>query len=171
MEPRSTPPSRRKREEKPNVMGYLVILFIAAFLLMFLSYFMQRRTDQETIDSLKVSVSSMQSVQDMIADNLELRSENEALDVLTTSLTTENASLQAEVDHQNQQLIALDWLWRIQRGFGRGEYTATREMINRFEADQLFHYLPTESLSDESGLSPLEQYNSLLTALSYKTNR
>lgn len=171
MEPRNPPSSRRQRETKPNVMGYLVILFTVAFLLMFLSYFMQRRTDQETIDSLKVSVSSMQSVQDMIADNLELRSENDELDALTTSLTTENTSLQAEVNHQSQQLVALDWLWRIQRGFGRGEYSVTRGMVDHFEAEGLFHYLPTESLSDENGLSPLEQYNSLLSALSYKTNR
>lgn len=171
MDQRNSPPSRRRREPKPNVLGYLVILFTAAFLLMFMSYLMQQRTDQETIDSLKVTVSSMQSVQDMIADNLELRDLNKELDMLNTTLSAELTDTMDTISNQNYQLIAFDWLWKIQRGFGRGEYTATRAMIDQFEAASLFHYLPTESLTEDGGLSPLAQYDAILSALNYKTNR
>ena len=55
------------QEEKPGgnkpVVIYIMILFIAAFLLMALSFFMHQRSNTEALGQLQNSVSTMQEVQ------------------------------------------------------------------------------------------------------------
>ena len=58
--------AEHERPRKPqSVLLYLVILFAAAFLLMALSYFMQRRASDAAIEDLRESVTAMQSVGDI----------------------------------------------------------------------------------------------------------
>ena len=44
--------------KKVSVMGYLAILFAAAFLLLLLSYFMQQRANQQAISGLEATSSN-----------------------------------------------------------------------------------------------------------------
>ena len=64
---------RPPRNKQQSVLIYLVILFAAAFLLMAMSYLMQRRSSDATIEDLRESVTAMQSVGDIQTQNETLR--------------------------------------------------------------------------------------------------
>lgn len=153
---------------KTHVMSYLVILFAAAFLLLLLSYLMQQRSNQETIDGLKTSVSTMQSVEDLIEDNQLLHNQVSEMEAQINTLTQSRQALEAQVQDQDQALTAMDWLWRIQRAYSKGSKKDARELVDQFEATGLSHALPQTALSGVDGPSPAEQYNALLDALNYR---
>ena len=52
-----------KKEKSQHVVVYIMILFIAAFLLMALSSLMQQRSNDEAFGQLQHSLSNMQAVQ------------------------------------------------------------------------------------------------------------
>ena len=63
------PRSPRTKHRSP-ILGYMVLLFLAAFILLVLSYFMQqRRNDQAVIDGLQQSISAMQTKQNISDQN------------------------------------------------------------------------------------------------------
>lgn len=117
-----TPDSQDKPQEKKHsqksVIGYLFILFAAAFLLLLLAYFMQQRNSEEIIGDLRESMTDMQAVNDMLAENSQLRSElqiaQEALEEsgqAMTDLEEEKAQLsdalaQAQADSQALTILA-----------------------------------------------------------------
>lgn len=79
-------PSSSETELRPkrqhSALVYLLILALAAFLLLFLAYFMQQRSSQEimgNLNELRESMSSIQSVDDLLEDNRSLREEIAAL--------------------------------------------------------------------------------------------
>lgn len=77
---------------------YLVILFAAAFLLLLLSFLMQHRANQETIDGLtNTSNSALQSLNDLIE-------QKDALQAQVQQLQEENATLQGALSDQEQEL-------------------------------------------------------------------
>ena len=124
-----------------SVMNYLTILFAAAFLLLLLSYLMQQRTNSETIEGLKQSVSAMQSID---------------------SLQKEKEGLESQVAHAAE---AMDWFWRIQRELSRGRYGSARSLVEAFQATGLEDCLPTDHPADPEGPSPAEQYQEILAVL------
>lgn len=170
-----------KPRKKASVMSYLAILFAAAFLLLLLSYFMQQRTSEQTISGLQdsvtglqSSVSAMQSVENLIEDNKLLHEKVDVLESELEDLTKKNTSLesdrrtQADRNAQLQdQLIAMDWLWRIQRAYSRGSRDDCRTMVDQFEATGLPPALPNTVLAGVVGPTPAEQYAALLDALDY----
>ena len=154
--------------KKPSVLLYLAILFAAAFLLMALSYFMQRRASDETIQGLKESVSAMQSVETLQRDNAALEEEVATLtaqvsDLQTqAALNTEGTALQAQAQ---QQLQAMDWFWRIQREVSRNNYSTARTLVESFQSTGLDNALPTDHPADPDGPSAAEQYQEILDVL------
>ena len=61
--------------KKVSVMGYLTILFAAAFLLLLLSYFMQQRANEQAISGLQAtSNNAFDSINNLIAEKDELES-------------------------------------------------------------------------------------------------
>lgn len=164
-----------KPHKKVSIMGYLAILFAAAFLLLLLSYFMQQRSSQEAISGLSNSVSAMQSVEKIIENNEELQGQvkdlNEELGQLkdqVNALRQSNQSLETSSEMQGKQLTAMDWLWRIQRAYSRGSKSDARTLVDAFEASGFSGYLPNTSASGIDGPSPAEQYDALLDALNYR---
>ncbi len=166
--------SRPKRRSSP-VLGYLTILFAAAFLLLLLSYFMQQRNAEETINGLTNSVNNMQSVENLVQTNQRLQKENQELEDKADHLTDEVAALDAQqkklqTDNakQEQQLQAMDWFWRIQRAYSRGSRSEAKQLAEEFEASGLPSSLPQTSTAVADGPSPAEQYAALLSALGMK---
>lgn len=163
-----------KPHKKVSVMSYLAILFFAAFFLLLLSYFMQQRTSEQTISGLQDSVSAMQSVENLIEDNKALHQRVDEMQAELDELTRNNTSLdndrrtQAELNAKLQdQLTAMDWLWRIQRAYSRGSRSDCRALVDQFEASKLASSLPDIVLAGVVGPSPAEQYAALLDALDY----
>ena len=165
------PPTQEKRQR--SVVHYIAILFAAAFLLMLMTYLMDRRQNEEVVDSLNQSVSglreslsNMQSVQDIYEENQSLLQEIDRLEDQVDELERQDSAHAAELEQAEQTRQAMDWFWRIQRQFSRGYYTDASNMIEEFEAAGLPQYLPQEALTGREGdLSPAQQYQEIKEAL------
>ena len=138
-----------------SVMNYLTILFAAAFLLLLLSYLMQQRTNSETIEGLKQSVSAMALLEEQVAH----------LEGQVSALQNETAALQSAAEEQAHAAEAMDWFWRIQRELSRGRYGSARSLVEAFQATGLEDCLPTDHPADPEGPSPAEQYQEILAVL------
>lgn len=155
-----------------SVMNYLVILFAAAFLLMLLSFLMQRRANNETIEGLKQSVSAMQSVNSLQEEKVALETQTDTLQKQIAdlenqidNLKTLNQKLSSSADEQTESANAMDWFWRIQREVSRGRYSSARALVDEFHSTDLEAALPTDHPADPDGPSPAEQYQKILELL------
>lgn len=161
--------AEHSRSRRPPVLSYLVILFAVAFLLLLIAYFQQQRMNSETNDALKQSVSAVGAIENMMSDNETLRQEVEELknDYLELKERyTDEAAARSELEGQ---AIALDYLWRIQRYWDRGNRSEALALVEQLEDSGYASSLPRTSPSGAEGPSPLEQYNALLDALDYRT--
>lgn len=161
------PQNPAPKKERPHLLSYLVILFSAAFLLLVMSYFMQQRhSDQQVIDGLQQNnMSAMKTTQNAIERNRVLMEENEALKDQLAALEEQSQSLEAQGVEQKNTILALDWLWRIEREYFRGRYSSARALIEDFEEAGLEAYLPDEALVDPDYRTPAQQYKSIYNLL------
>ena len=157
------PPTQEKRQR--SVVHYIAILFAAAFLLMLMTYLMDRRQNEEVVDSLNQSVSglreslsNMQSVQDIYEENQALLQEIDRLEDQDSAQTT--ALEQAEQTRQ-----AMDWFWQIDEAYILGRYSLCRELIQSLEDSGLAESLPQESVTDNGRFSPALRYQEIRKAL------
>ena len=164
----STPkqPTGTQKKDRPHLLSYLVVLFSAAFLLLLLSYFMQQRqSDQQVIDGLQQNMSAMQTAQNAIERNKELMDENLSLRQRNNELEEQVEQAAALQELQKKNILALDYLWRIEREYFQGHYSSARALIQSFEQAGLVDYLPEEPISDPDYRSPAQQYNSIYKIL------
>lgn len=182
--PSGDQPGRRvsqQRNRQRSVVFYIVILFLAAFVLLFLSFMMERRQNAENLDNLnqsmsglKESVSAMQSVQQLYEENAALKEQVQELeDQLDEALKeidglTDTLSQQEHILDQTKQ--AMDWYWQVDEAYVRGRYTLCRELIQVLEDDSngktpLKEYLPTQSYTDNGRFSPADRYQEIYDAL------
>lgn len=151
---------RVSQRSTSNIVSYMVILFLTAFLLLVISYFMQQRqSDLEVITGLQNSgTSASQTIHNILERNQQLLDDNQLL--------REQLGVQQEAaQEQEQQLLAMDWLWRIQREYYRGRYSSARELIRAFESSGLVDDLSDQPLVDPSYRSPKEQFDAVRNAL------
>ena len=154
------------KKDRPHLMSYLVILFSAAFLLLLMSYFMQQRHQQEITGlQQQQNMSAMQTTQNVIERNGELLKENAALKEQLAALEEQAEAAKQTQTQQENTILALDWLWRIEREYFQGRYSNARAMIRAFEQTGLEAALPNETLVDEEYRTPKEQYNSIYNLL------
>ena len=165
-----------KHGSRPNLLSYLIILFSTAFLLLLLSYFMQQR---QVIDGLRENMSAMQISQNILERNQELLTENESLTEANQQLSNENhalweensaleeekSALQKQTEETEQVLLALDWLWRIEREYFLKRSDNARALIQDFEKTGLVDCLPEESLVEADYRTPREQYDAIYNIL------
>lgn len=177
----SSPAPEKKEERKPSartrargqqrrsqrsVFQYITVLFAAAFLLLLMTYMMQQRLNKAEIDDLQQSSNStLQTLENIIAERDQLRQENQELsDQLEDAVqAAENSAATAK--EQARALEAMDWFWRIQRQFSRGYTRAARELAEQFEASGLVDALPDVSYAEPDGPSPKQQYAELYDLL------
>lgn len=166
MTPEEKPVTPAQKKTRPQLVSYLVILFLAAFLLLAMSYFMQqRRSDQQVIDGLQQSMSAMKTTQNAIERNRVLMEENEALKQELSVLEKQAETAASQQAEQEMTILALDYLWRIEREYFQGRYTSARNLIRSFEQAGLEEYLPAEPVSDPDYRTPAEQYKSIYNLL------
>ncbi|MBE6972515.1 MAG: hypothetical protein E7440_01345 [Ruminococcaceae bacterium] len=166
MTPKEKQQPTPQKKERPHLLSYLVILFSAAFLLLLMSYFMQqRRNDQQVIDGLQQSMSAMKTTQNAIERNRVLMEENEALKEQLSALEEQAESAAAQQVKQEKTVLALDYLWRIEREYFQGRYTSARSLIRAFEEAGLEDFLPEDPISDPDYRSPAQQYESIYNLL------
>ena len=166
MSENTSPRQSSQKKDRPHLLSYLVILFSAAFLLLLMSYFMQqRRNDQQVIDGLQQSMSAMQTTQNVIERNKALIDENAALRQRNDELEEQAEHMTELQDLQKKNILALDYLWRIEREYFQERYAAARSLIRESEQAGLETYLSETSISGSDYRSPMEQYKSIRNIL------
>lgn len=154
------------RGKKPVVI-YILILFIAAFLLMAWSFASHQRSNTETLGRLQSSAGAMQEVQDLqdqvIALQKELAEARKVMEVL------EEGSLarQSAVESLEEQAMAMQCLYILQQQYSAGDYPACRQTITLFEAQGGADLLPR--LDDGSVTPPADRYRQLKEAVEART--
>ena len=161
-----------KPAKRNPVLFYLMILFAAAFVLLLMSFLMQRRANQEAIDNLQqTSNSATQSLENTIRRNEELTKQVEDLQTAATehqqtirAQEQELEDLEAENEALTNSTQALDWFWQINEAYVRGRYSLARELIEEM-GTELPQYLPKESATDNDRFSPYDRYQEIYEAL------
>lgn len=154
-EQKSSAQRPRRKTNRPALVAYMVALFAVAFLLLLMSYFMQqRRSDQQVIEGLQQNASALQITQSVQAQNEDLRNQLSAAEA-------ENETLLDQNENKAQTILAMDWLWRIEREYFRRSYSNARNLIEEFESSGLKEWLPSAPLVDPDYRSPLEQYQAM----------
>lgn len=99
--------SERKSGKGRPVAVYLTILFAVAFLLLLLAYFMQQRSSESMIDTLKSSASNAELLNEMIDENRALQASNHSLQEEVETLQSELAALQAKQTAAEESLALI----------------------------------------------------------------
>lgn len=167
---------RARPGSKRSVLTYMTILFVAAFVMLLLAYFMQHRSNTEAIDGLKDSVSAIQNAQEVYEENSTLKEQIKQLeDQIQTqqneisALERSNALLQGEQESllNTSELTAqaMDWFWQINEAYVRGRNTLARELIESINVAGLVEYLPRESITNNGRFSPYDRYQEIYDSL------
>lgn len=166
------PRSSERSHRRTPVFFYLAVLFAVAFLMLLLAYFQQERTNRESTDVLRQSVSAVQSIQNLAEDNKNLREELETKDARIAELEQELKNRQVDTDSftaQTQalqdQLLAMQWFWQIESAYARGGYSTARELIKQFESTELAQHLPVDNTTGTKRFSPAARYQEIYDAL------
>lgn len=151
--------------KKPVVL-YIMVLFIAAFLLMAWSFASHQRSNTEALGRLQSSVTAMQGVQDrVISLQEELEDARDQVDELERELTLREYELEAS----KRQYEAAAQLYTLERLYRQGNLEGCREIMNRMEEEDMVTCL-SSNLSDleaEMGIpvSVRERYQQLKEAV------
>lgn len=168
IEKRSAPGPSGAQEgpgRKP-VIVYIMILFIAAFLLMALSFFMHQRSNTEALGQLQSSVSAMQEMQETQEHVLELQKQlaraNETIQELSelqgaieqAEKNTELTKTQLETTRQ-----AMDAFWQANEAYVLGDLETCRDILQ----EQIWNHEPSWEgyLSEQAA----ERYEEICKAL------
>lgn len=183
----SSPAPSNPMESKPgqsrkagSVVTYLAVLFAAAFLLLLLAYFMQQRTNEVAIGSLTESITSIESLDDLIEENRTLREENETLTTANETLTADKATLEEQLQETTEALEEMEMQWTALRTLEELERLAGGSRTDREQAaERLTEYHSGAELLDGESLkfwldqqseqedehSPAARYDALLETL------
>ena len=165
--PAYTPPVTQEKRRK-SVIHYVTILFAAAFVLMLMTYVMERRQNEAVVDSLTQSVSglresitNMESTQDIYDDNVKLMEELDQLNEQLEEQKSQLDTVQQQLEAQTNAAKAMDWFWQIDEAYVRYAYTTARNLIQSFEETGLVEWLPKESITETDRLSPADRYQQI----------
>lgn len=162
VEPENTAESKGK---KPVVL-YIMVLFIAAFLLMAWSFASHQKSNTEALGKLQSSVTAMQGVQDRVLGlQKELDDAQDQIEDLEKDLSLREMELEAH----DRQYTALARLYSLERLYRQENLAGCRELIDSMEAEDLVTCL-RDKLSDsqqELGftVSDRERYQQLKEAV------
>ena len=158
--PAAEPP--KKAAGKP-VIVYIMIMFIAAFLLMALSMLMHQRTTSEGIGELQHSFSAMADMQAHQEKVIELQEELSAAAEEKAELEAAIADLEKDVKAEELNAKAMTQLYILQLQFQNGDYDDCRNTIQTMETLELTELLPAQK--EYTVPSPAETYETIKAAL------
>ena len=177
-QPPQTAETGQSRTGRSHILVYILILFIAAFLLMALSFLSHQRSNEQVLGQLHTNVSSLEKLQSALEENVRLQ---EQVDVqkfqleelkaeLAASQNTQGqltekiadleaslAKLQKELDTLRQTASAIDALAQLQQLLISGDLISCRKVITDMESSGLDKLLPTTA-SAPGGISPYQMY-------------
>lgn len=170
----SAEPAAPKKGPHQHVIVYIMILFIAAFLLMALSSLMQQRSNDEAFGKLEHSLSNMQAIQAHQEQIIDLQKQLKSAEEEQDALLEEIAALEQRVEDDKfavaQEQIrahAMLGLYNLQQNYLNLEYDACLEIVDYMESNGLVGMLPDKAIDDAT--SPAVRYGQLKEAVLAKT--
>ena len=145
------------------VIVYIMIMFIAAFLLMALSMLMHQRTTSEGIGELQHSFSAMADMQAHQEKVIQLQEELSGAAKEKAELESSIAALEEDMVAEELNTKAMMQLYILQLQFQNGDYADCRNTIQTMEALELTQLLPAQK--EYTVPSPAETYETIKTAL------
>lgn len=156
----TSPAQEAHRSSGKPVIMYIMIMFIAAFLLMALSLMMHQRTTAEGIGELQHSFSAMQDMQSHQEKVIELQDE---LNLAKDDIIRLENELQAQKDDAKVQADALEdendallSLYHLQNAYLAENYELCRTTMQTMETLGLVQLLPAQK--EYTLPSPAETY-------------
>ena len=162
--PKNTPqPDSSKPSVKKPVIVYIMILFIAAFLLMALSFAMHQRSNREAIGDLETSfnatIAEIQETQERILVlEKDLDAANNQIDSLQTDVTDANTALHAA----ELEADAMEALYILQQKYSAGLYEECLTFAKQMESSGLSKALSPIPIVTEGGTTITAPYNRYL---------
>ncbi|MCI8848217.1 MAG: DUF3365 domain-containing protein [Oscillibacter sp.] len=134
-------PQEPEVKDRKPVVVYIMILFIAAFLLMALSFFMHQRSNTEALGQLQSSVSAMQEAQETQEHVMQLQKElakaNETIEHLSElkgALALAENQIAANQEYQAWFQTALDVFWQMNEAYLSNDLEQCREILDEYYA-------------------------------------
>lgn len=159
-----TPASSETPETgKKPVIIYILILFLAAFLLMFLSMLSHQRSNTEALGQLQNSVSAIQEIQATQEQIIELQ---KRLDKTETERDEAKEELKvisdsiSDLEKTSQALLAL---YTLQQEYLTGNLDGCRLTLQEFSDQKLDELLP--DTAPEGVTTPAQRYLELKEAI------
>lgn len=150
----AAPPGGSPHGNKPVVV-YIMVLFIAAFLLMALSFLMHQRSNSEVMGALQSSVSAMQELQ-VSQERIEtLEKELEEAKAAADAFQDANETSRNQAAHMEHLLeqtqTALDWFWQLNEAYLQEDLVRCRALLDGMyvNGSPLSDYLPPNSAAAE----------------------
>ena len=169
-EPAQEPPQEHHKPNGKPVILYIMILFIAAFLLMALSLIMHQRTTAEGIGELQHSFSAMQDMQTHQEKVIELQDElslaKDDIIRLEQELEDQKDTAKAEADTLEDEKDALVYLYRLQNAWLKEDLELCRTTLQTMETLGLAELLP--AVGEYSLPSPAETYQAIQAEVAAK---
>lgn len=167
--PSPEPDARRRRiqqrKKRNSVFRYIAFLFAAAFVLLLYTFMLERRQSQQQIDDLKQSVSAYQTLQGLMSNNDQLKTQVSELETQLRELQGQLAAaeeeqglLQAQLQGEQKTNMAMHWFWQINDASVRGKTKLCRELITALEETKLQDSLPKENITGTDRFSPYDRY-------------
>ena len=161
--PEETPQIPEPKKGGKPVIVYIMVMFIAAFLLMALSLMMHQRTTSEGIGELQHSFSAMQDMQTHQEKIIELQDElslsKDTIIQLENELQPQEGEAKAAEELLEDKKDALLNLYCLQNAYLNGNYDLCRATIQNMETLGLAAQLPTTR--EYSLPSPQETYETI----------
>jgi len=162
-------PAAEKATGSKPVLVYIMVLFIAAFLLMALSFAMHQRSNQANMDELKDSVQALGNAQATQGQVIELEKQLNELKEENEKLQKDNEEAQegwiaeqVERDSFELRSKALEKLNQLLQYYGAKDYEGCYPLLNDLSCG-LADNLPKDA--PEGLLSPLEQFEAVYDEL------
>ena len=151
---------------KKPVVVYIMVLFIAAFLLMAWSFASHQRSNTEAIGELQSSVTAMRGVQDRVVNlERELGAAQNKIQDLERQAQLREYELEASSRHSR----ALEGLYALERLYRQESLENCRSVIDMMEQEDLVSCLSDQLSDSEQSLgltvSAQERYQQLKEAV------
>lgn len=157
------PVSAKEPNKRQPVIGYIMILFIVALMLMMLSAMMHQRSNTEQLGQLQNSVNAMQAVQETQEKVISLQEDLAKADDQIEALEKKNAETEQAVADAEKYGEALLALYNLQQDYLTEDFDGCRDVIAYMEANGLVDLLPKKAI--DSATSPAIRFMQLKEAV------
>ena len=148
---------------KKPVIVYILILFLAAFLLMFLSMLAHQRSNAEALGQLQNSVSAIQEIQTSQEQVIELQKQLSDVQKELDAAQEESQEKDDSIAQLEKEANALLALYNLQQEYAAGNLDGCRVTLQEISDQGLEDLLP--KTAPEGITSPAQRYQQLREAV------